>query len=160
MIGLACACYIREGGYDVTLIDEGIITGGTSFGNAGYASPSHLIPLASPYIIGKALKWSAELFKPFFIQPRLDRDLIRWCVEFWRSSNKNYIQRNIPPLNEILHLSRELMNSMRDDLGNHFRIQEKSCFMLYKTLSAEKKELQFASEAERMGIEARIYYFR
>ena len=140
----------------MTIIDNGEITAGTSFGNAGYISPSHFVPLASPYIIGKALKWMLNSAIPFYIQPRLDRDLIRWCLAFWLSSNLRTMQRNIAPLNELLHLSRELMNLLRDELGNHFRMEEKGCFMLYKTQKGEKTETRFAREAEQLGIQALI----
>jgi D-amino-acid dehydrogenase len=115
------------------------------------------VPLASPYIIGKALKWMLNSSSPFFIKPRLDKELVRWCMAFWHCSGKNYMLRNIPPLNEILQLSRSLMKDMCGDLGNHYRMQEKGCFLLYKTASSEKREWQFALEAEQLGIEARIY---
>lgn len=156
VIGLCGAYYLRREGHEVTVIDSGDITGGTSFGNAGYVSPSHFVPLASPYIISKALKWMLNSASPFYIQPRLDRDLIRWGMAFWQASRKSYMERSIPPLNDILHLSRELMNPLRDDLGNHFRMQEKGCFMLFKTAAAQKKELQFAREAQALGIASLI----
>lgn len=156
VIGLCCAYYLRREGREVLVIDQGDITQGTSFGNAGYISPSHFIPLASPYIIGKALKWTLNSSSPFYIQPRLDKDLFRWCMAFWRSSNVRYMQRTIPPLNEILHFSRDLMNELRDELGNHFRMEEKGCWMLFKTAGAGKKEVRFAQEAEALGITSRV----
>ena len=157
VIGLCCAYYLNREGREVTVIDTGDITDGTSFGNAGYVSPSHFVPLASPAIIGKAFKWMLNSSSPFYIKPRLDLDLIKWGVTFWRSANKSYMQRSVPPLNEILHLSRSLMNDMRDDLGNHFRMEEKGCFMLYKTAGAQQHEIELAAEARQMGIETRIY---
>lgn len=156
VIGLCCAWYLNKAGHGVTLIDNGDITSGTSFGNAGYVSPSHFVPLASPYIIGKAIKWTLNSSSPFYIQPRLDRDLIRWCMAFWRSANVRTMRRNIPALNELLHLSRELMNPLRDELGNHFHMEEKGCFMLYQTAGGEKTEIKFAREAEQLGIRANI----
>src|SRR5471030_430902 len=157
VIGLCCAYYLQQEGHDVTVIERGDITDGTSFGNAGYISPSHFMPLASPAIIWKALKWMLNSSSPFYIQPRLDTDLIRWCWAFWQSANDKYMQRSIPPLNEILQLSRKLMNEMRDDLGNHFRMEEKGCFMLYKTAGVEKHEIELADEAAQLGIETRTY---
>ena len=57
VIGLCCAYYLRKEGYEVTVIDRDDITGGCSFGNMGYISPSHFIPLASPGIVRQGLKW-------------------------------------------------------------------------------------------------------
>ncbi|WP_315815605.1 FAD-binding oxidoreductase [Paraflavitalea speifideaquila] len=47
VIGLCCAYYLQQSGHQVTVIEKGDITDGTSFGNAGYVSPSHFIPLAT-----------------------------------------------------------------------------------------------------------------
>src|SRR5665647_2063797 len=51
IIGLNCAYYLQKEGYAVTVIERGDITNGCSFGNMGYFSPSHFIPLASPGLI-------------------------------------------------------------------------------------------------------------
>ncbi len=53
VIGLCCAYYLQQEGCEVTIIERGTITDGTSFGNAGYISPSHFIPLASPALLRK-----------------------------------------------------------------------------------------------------------
>src|SRR5438045_8638031 len=78
VIGLCCAYYLNKEGYEVTVIDRNNITDGCSFGNMGYISPSHFIPLASPVIIRQGLKWMLSSSSPFYIQPRLNLDLIRW----------------------------------------------------------------------------------
>jgi len=48
VIGLCSAYYLSKAGHKVVVIDQGDLKHGTSFGNAGYISPSHFIPLASP----------------------------------------------------------------------------------------------------------------
>ena len=52
---------------------------------------------------------------PFYIKPRLDLDLIKWGLTFWRRSARSTMEKNIPPLNEILHLSRTLTSEIRND---------------------------------------------
>lgn len=156
VIGLCCAYYLRREGHEVTLIDAGDITNAVSLSHAGCVSPSHFVPLASPGMIGKALRGMLNSASPFYIKPRLDKDLLRWGMAFWHSSRKSYMQRSILPLHDLLHLSRELMNPLRDELGNHFRMQEKGCFRLFKTQAAQKRELQFALEAEALGIASLI----
>jgi len=157
VIGLSCAYYLNKEGYEVTVIDRGEITEGTSFGNAGYVSPSHFIPLASPYIVYKALKWMLNDSSPFYIKPRLNKDLLRWGMAFWKSASLKTMQRNIQPLNEILMLSRELMNPLKADLGNHFRMEEKGCFMLYKTNATARQEQALARDAAKYNLETQIY---
>jgi D-amino-acid dehydrogenase len=157
VIGLCAAYYLHKGGHEVVVIERGDIQRGTSFGNAGYVSPSHFIPLASPGIVAKGLQWMLSASSPFYIKPRLDLDLIKWGLTFWRRSSKSFMEKNIPPLNEILHLSRALTSDMRDELGNHFRMEELGCFMLYKSAPTEKHEIELAKEAASLGIETKIF---
>ncbi len=157
VIGLCAAYYLHKGGHEVVVIERGDIQTGTSFGNAGYVSPSHFIPLASPGIVAKGLQWMLSSSSPFYIKPRLDMDLIKWGLTFWRRSAKSYMEKNIPPLNEILHLSRALTSEIRDELGNHFRMEEVGCFMLYKSAVTEKHEIELAKEAAALGIETKIF---
>lgn len=157
VIGLCAAYYLHKGGHEVVVIERGDIQRGTSFGNAGYVSPSHFIPLASPGIVAKGLQWMLSASSPFYIKPRLDLDLIKWGLTFWRRSSKSFMEKNIPPLNEILHLSRALTSDMRDELGNHFRMEELGCFMLYKSATTEKHEIELAKEAASLGIETKIF---
>jgi D-amino-acid dehydrogenase len=157
VIGLCTAYYLYKGGHEVEVIDRGSIQQGTSFGNAGYISPSHFIPLASPGIVAKGLQWMLSSSSPFYIKPRLDLDLIRWGLTFWKRSAKSTMEKNIPPLNELLHLSRALTSQIRDELGNHFRMEEVGCFMLYKSATTEKHEIELAKEAASLGIETKIF---
>lgn len=156
VIGLCCAWYLQKKGLQVTVIERNDITKGTSFGNAGYVSPSHIIPLSSPGIISKGLRWMLSSTSPFYIKPRLNADLIRWCLAFWRNANQSTMNRNIPPLFDILMLSRELTSEMKEELGNHFRMEEKGIFMMYKSPATEKHEHELAKQANALGLETII----
>ena len=157
VIGLCCAYYLQKVGYEVTVIEKGDICAGASFGNAGYISPSHFVPLASPGIISQGLRWMLSASSPFYIKPRLDISLIKWLMTFWKKSNSKTVEENVPHLHNILQLSRHLMSDIKEDLGNHFRMAEVGCFMLYKSDETEKHELELAKEAATLGIETRIY---
>lgn len=157
VIGLCCAYYLQKAGQEVTIIERGDISSGTSFGNAGYVSPSHFTPLASPGIVAKGLRWMLSSSSPFYIKPRLNADLLRWVFTFWKSANEKKMLQNIPHLNNILHLSRELMTEIKNDIGNHFRMSEVGCLMLYKNAGTEKHEIELAKEAAELGIETKIF---
>src|SRR5688572_9781973 len=120
VIGLCSAYYLQKEGYEVTVIEKGDITDGTSFGNAGYVSPSHFVPLATPGIVAQGLRWMLSSTSPFYIKPRLNLDLIKWLMTFWKQANAQTVKQNVPPLNEILHLSRELTSELKNELGNNF----------------------------------------
>jgi len=156
VIGLCAAFYLNKSGHEVTVIEQGNLQQGTSFGNAGYVSPSHFIPLASPGIVAKGLQWMLSSTSPFYIKPRLDLDLIRWGLTFWKRSGKSTMERNVPHLNNMLQLSRRLTAEMRDEMGNHFHMQEKGCLMLYKSASTEKHEIELAHEAAAFNIDTRV----
>ena len=156
VIGLCCAYYLKKEGYDVRVIEKGDIKNGTSFGNAGYISPSHFVPLASPGIIAKGLQWMMSSSSPFYVKPRLNLDLIRWGLTFWKNATASTVERNSVPLNDLLHLSRDLTSDIKNDLGNHFRMEEIGCFMLYKNPGTEKHEIELAKEAMKFKIETRI----
>lgn len=156
VIGLCAAYYLKKSGHEVIVIDQGDFTEGTSFGNAGYICPSHFIPLASPGIVAKGLQWMLSSTSPFYIKPRLDMDLMKWGLTFWKRSGKSVMERNAPHLNNILQLSRSLTAEMRDELGNHFHMEEKGCLMLYKSSTTEKHEIEMAEDAAAYNIQTRI----
>jgi D-amino-acid dehydrogenase len=152
VIGLSTAYYLQKEGYDVTIIERGDITDGCSFGNMGYMSPSHFVPLASPGIISQGLKWMLSPTSPFYIKPRLNLDLMQWGYHFWKSSTEKMVKKNSPHLNDILQLSRRLINEMRTGIGDVFDMEEKGCLMMCKQQKTLDHEFHLADDAERFGL--------
>jgi len=156
IIGLCSAYYLKKEGYDVTVIDRHDITDGCSFGNMGFISPSHFIPLASPGIIKQGLKWMLNSSSPFYIKPRIDWDLIRWGMSFWKKANSKTLAQNITPLNSLLQLSRHLMNDLKKELPLSFDMEEKGCWMLYKKEKTGDHEKHLAEQANSLGLKTKI----
>ncbi|MGG9963205.1 NAD(P)/FAD-dependent oxidoreductase [Ferruginibacter sp. SUN106] len=152
VIGLSSAYYLNKAGYNVTVIERGDITDGCSFGNMGYISPSHFVPLASPGIISQGLKWMLSPTSPFYIKPRLNLDLMQWGYHFWKSSNAATVEKNSPHLNNILQLSRKLINDLRNDIGNTFDMEEIGCLMMCKQQKTLDHEFHMADDAEMLGL--------
>ena len=152
IIGLCSAYYLQKEGYAVTVIDRGDITDGCSFGNMGYMSPSHFVPLASPGIIAEGVKHMFKSSSPFYIKPRLDADLMQWGYYFWKSSNAKTVEKNSPSLNNILQLSRHLINDMRNEIGDVFDMQEIGCLMMCKEAKTLEHEFHLANDAEKFGL--------
>src|SRR2546429_585945 len=85
VIGLSTAYYCARKGHRVTVLDRGAADfEGCSYGNAGMIVPSHFVPLAAPGMVALGLKWMWNPASPFYIKPRLDRDLLNWAFKFWR----------------------------------------------------------------------------
>ncbi len=152
IIGLCSAYYLQKEGHAVTVIDRNDITDGCSFGNMGYMSPSHFIPLASPGIIAEGIKHMLSSSSPFYIKPRLNLDLLQWGYHFWKSSNAKTVLKNAPHLNNILQLSRHLMNDMRKEISDDFEMEEIGCLMMCKQQQTLDHEFHMADDAEKFGL--------
>lgn len=152
VIGLSAAYYLNKAGYEVTVIERGDITDGCSFGNMGYISPSHFVPLASPGIISQGLKWMLSASSPFYIKPRINLDLMQWGYHFWKSSTAAKVEKNSPHLNDILQYSRKLVDELRNDIGDTFSMQTIGCLMMCKQQKTLDHEFHLADEAEMFGL--------
>jgi D-amino-acid dehydrogenase len=152
IIGLNCAYYLQKEGYAVTVIERGDITNGCSFGNMGYFSPSHFIPLASPGIIAEGLRYMLRSSSSFYIKPRLSLPLMQWAYHFWKNSNASTVAKHAPHLNNILQLSRHLINDIRDEIGNSFLMEEKGCLMMCREEKTLDHEFHLADDAEKLGL--------
>jgi D-amino-acid dehydrogenase len=152
VVGLCCAYYLSKEGHEVTVIERNNITDGCSFGNMGYISPSHFTPLASPGIIKQGLKWMTSSSSPFYIKPRLNWDLARWAITFWKKANAKTVAENAPHLNNLLQLSRALMNDLKKELPGCFDMIEKGCWTLYKSEKTGDHEKHLAEQANAFGL--------
>lgn len=152
IIGLCSAYYMQQEGHSVTIIDRGDITDGCSFGNMGYMSPSHFVPLASPGIIAEGFKYMLSSSSPFFIKPRLNLELMQWAWHFYKNSTAEHVKRSAPPLNNILQLSRRLIDDMRTQIGDSFDMETKGCLMMCKAPKTLEHEFHLADEAEKLGL--------
>ena len=152
IIGLCSAYYLQKAGHEVTVIERGNITDGCSFGNMGYISPSHFVPLASPGIIAEGFKHILSNTSPFYIKPRLNWPLLQWGFHFLKSSTQKKAIENAPHLNNILQLSRRLMDDLKNDLGDVFDMQEIGCLMMCKKEDTLSHEFRMADDAEKFGL--------
>ncbi|SEL38105.1 D-amino-acid dehydrogenase [Maribacter orientalis] len=154
IVGLCSAYYLSKEGHKITVIDKGDITSGASFVNAGYITPSHIIPLASPGMIAKGIKMMFNSASPFYMKPRLDAEFLKWSWYFHKSSTKAKVEKAIPVIKEINLISRELFTDIRNsgDLGE-FQLERKGLLMLYKTEASYLHEKEVADRASFLGLE-------
>ena len=155
VIGLCSAYYLNKSGYKVTVIERNDITSGCSFGNMGYISPSHFVPLATPGIIAQGLKWMMSSSSPFYIKPRLNLDLIQWGLAFKNNANVKKVEESGPHLNSLLQLSRALMGDLKKELPA-FDMIEKGCWMLYKSEKTAEHEKHLAGRAHIFGLKTEL----
>lgn len=156
IVGLSCAYYLQKDGHSVTVIDKSDMTGGASYVNAGYLTPSHIIPLASPGMMAKGIKYMFNSSSPFYIKPRIDLDFMKWIWNFNRSSTKANVEKAIPLIKDINLLSKELYGEMHDsgEMGE-FQLEKKGLLMLYKTKKEAAYEKEVARRAADEGLEVK-----
>ncbi len=156
IIGLSSAYYLNKAGHQVTIIDQGDLTDGCSHGNAGMIVPSHFIPLATPGMISKGIKWMFSSTSPFYVRPRLSGDLIKWGYQFYKHSTKDHVTHSIPALKEISLLSKAMYQQWAKELPFDFEYQERGLMMLYQREEVGKEEAETAHVANKIGIEAHV----
>jgi D-amino-acid dehydrogenase len=153
IVGLCSAYYLHKEGHQVTIIDKGDITSGASFVNAGYVTPGHIMPMASPGMILQGIKMMFDSASPFYMKPRLDMDLLKWVWYFHKSSTKTKVAKAIPLIQELNQLSSELFSEIKQsgDLGE-FQLERKGLLMMYKTEAAYLHEKEVADRARLFGL--------
>lgn len=87
MVGLATALQLLRAGFEVTVLEGRTLGSGASRGNCGTITPSHAPPLAMPGAVGTALRYLWRPDAPFYVKPRLDRDLAAWLLQFAKRCN-------------------------------------------------------------------------
>ncbi|MCU0356965.1 MAG: FAD-dependent oxidoreductase [Cyclobacteriaceae bacterium] len=156
IIGLSSAYYLMKAGHRVTVINQSDGHESCSTGNAGMIVPSHIIPLASPGMISKGIRWMFNSTSPFYVRPRLSGDLIKWGWEFYRHANKRHVDRTAPALRDISLLSKAMYQELSRALPFDFGYHERGLLMLYQTKETEHEEVEGAAYANKLGIEARV----
>ena len=155
VIGLCSAYYLQKEGHDVTIVDQSNLDSGASYVNAGYMSPSHIIPLSAPGVMKKGLKWMFDSSSPLYIKPRLEQDFLKWIWAFNRSCNPTHVSKAIPAIKSIALLSQDLYETIKKDEKFSFHYEKKGLLMLCQTEKMLEEELKTAQVAKEEGLDAR-----
>ncbi|MES2772794.1 MAG: FAD-dependent oxidoreductase [Bacteroidota bacterium] len=153
IIGLCSAWYLQKAGWDVTVLDKGDLEDNCSFGNAGMIVPSHFVPLASPGIVAKGIKWMFDSKSPFYVKLALSRKLASWGVQFIRHANQKHADRSAPYLRDLNVLSSQLYKELAGQPGFDFALEQKGIMMYYKTPQAGEEEMHLAETARSLGLD-------
>jgi D-amino-acid dehydrogenase len=156
VIGLFSAYYLLESGRKIKVIDSNNNLAGCSYGNAGMIVPSHFIPLASPGMIQKGLKWMLNSESPFYIKPRLSLDLVKWGLNFYKSATKNKVNTSVSYLKQLGLLSKSLYHDLSKSALMSSDYEEKGLIMYCKEQDTLNEEIEVAHWANDLGIIAKV----
>jgi len=157
VIGLATAYYCARRGWGVTLVDRNPERrDGCSFENAGMLVTSHFVPLAAPGMVAQGLKWMWNPASPFYVKPRLSRELLDWGIKFWRAATPEHVRRAAPLLRDLSIASHRCFEELAALPGSDFGLVRKGLLMLCRTAHALDEEARTAEFGRALGIAAEV----
>ena len=152
IIGLSSAYYLNQSGWEVTVLDKSDFNDNCSYGNCGYICPSHFIPLATPGIVKQGLKWMWNSKSPFYVQPRLDWNLISWGMKFMRSATPKHVEDSAVPLRDIAILSKAEYEKWLSIPGFDFAYQQKGLLEIFQTGKGAEHAHHTVEKAIELGL--------
>lgn len=155
VIGLCVAYFLVREGHSVLVVDRDVEQRETcSDQNAGMVVPSHFIPLAAPGVVTQGLKWMLDSSSPFYLRPRLDPALWKWCWQFVRHANRKHVENCQELLRDLSFESRSLFVQLSEELD--FEFVKKGLLMLCQSEEGLKEESEVAEAANALGIVAEV----
>jgi len=147
VVGVTSAWYLRQKGYDVTVVERQCKAGTeTSYANGGQVSVSHAEPWANPSAPLKVLKWMTKPDAPLLFRPRLDPAQWRWAMAFLRECTSARAAWNIRQMVNLGTYSRGCLQALRKDTGVEYDHLEKGILHFYTS----PKEFDAAQEPARI----------
>ncbi len=156
IVGLSSAYYLKQSGWEVTVLDKGDFSDNCSYGNAGYVCPSHFVPLATPGIVLQGLKWMWNSKSPFYVEPRLNAALISWGLKFMRSATAKHVEDSAIPLRDIAFFSQQCYEEWAKIPDFDFAYEKKGLLEYFQTTEKEEHSHHAVEDAKKIGIEAEL----
>ena len=156
IIGLSSAYYLQKAGHQVTVIDQGSMDSGASYVNAGYLTPSHIIPLAAPGVMKQGIKWMFSSKSPLYIKPRINADFLKWTMAFNNSCSDKNVAKAIPAIRDINLLSRDLYSDIKATENFSFQLEKKGLLMLCQSEHMLEEEGHVLALATKEGLPAHM----
>lgn len=132
VVGVTTAWYLRQAGFEVTVIDRNAAAGmETSKANGGQISVSHAQPWANPAAPAKIFKWLFSKDAPLRFHPALDTQQLRWGLQFLSQCSHAHTQHNIKQLVALGMYSRAALQALREELALDYQQKSKGILHFY-----------------------------
>lgn len=136
VIGAACAHYLAEAGWSVTILERKTFGSGASHGNCGLVCPSHVLPLAEPGAVRATLRAMLRPNSPFAIRARFDPGLWAWLIRFARRCNERDMMAAARGIQALLRSSRELYEELIAREGLECEWERRGLLYVYRDRGA------------------------
>jgi D-amino-acid dehydrogenase len=151
VIGLCSALLLLRAGRQVTVLEKGAVGRGSSHGNCGTITPSHL-PLHRPGMVGLALRWMLRKDAPFYVRPRLDTELLSWMLNFAARCNQRDFMRTARVKTELLQRSRELLGALVRDEKLDCEFSDSGMLYVWRAARGFEQALAECATLQELGI--------
>ncbi|WP_163833867.1 NAD(P)/FAD-dependent oxidoreductase [Spartinivicinus ruber] len=101
IVGICCACLLKQEGLNVLLLDRLPPVEGASKGNAGHFATEQVIPLASPHILTKIPAMLLNPLGPVAIQWTYLPQILPWLLRFIWQSRMDTFKQNMLALQAL-----------------------------------------------------------
>ena len=155
VIGLCSAYYLVKEGHKVSVIDQSSMDSGASYVNAGYLTPSHIIPLAAPGAVKQGIRWMLNSASPLYVKPRLNASFLDWAWALKKSCTDENVDRSVKVIKNINLFSAELFSQIREDENFKFQLENKGLLMICQSEAMLKEEIHLAKRASEEGLDVR-----
>ena len=153
-IGICTAHYLSKTTKRVVVVERGEVCSGCSYGNAGLLVPSHCVPLAEPKAVSQGLRWMFSPDSPFYIKPRLDRDLVSWLWRFVRASTPRRVAAAMPLIRDLSFESLRLYEELGDGLD--FGLRQNGAVYLCRTQQGLARIVAESRHMADVGIQVEV----
>ena len=157
VVGVTSAWYLRQAGYDVTVIERETAAGmQTSFANGGQISVSHATPWANPSTPMKALKWLFREDAPLLYRLRADKAQLKWAMQFLQECRAEQADANLVQMVRLGLYSREALQQLRADIGIDYEQQTRGIMQYYTSQAEFDAALAPTERMQELGCERHI----
>ena len=156
VVGLMSAYYLNKHNFDITIIDKSDLLSSCSTGNAGLIVPSHFVPLSSPGMVYKGIKWIFKKDGPFNVSKKINSDLINWGWNFYRHCNLSHVKYSEQPLLLLNQFSRDLYLELNANKDFNFGLKNDGVLMLCKNEKIVAEEIKKKKKAVSLGLKVEI----
>ncbi|MDX3001842.1 FAD-dependent oxidoreductase [Kribbella solani] len=152
VIGLSVAHYLTLDGCEVTVLDQGPVGRGCSFGNGGWIVPRTTAPLPAPGIVGYTLKSLGRPASPVYLKPQLDPGFVQWLWGFWRAGGRSTFEAGRNALVQLGGESVELFHQLHE--RNPFAIRSGESLRVFRDATGAAKAADELSFLAALSIKA------
>ncbi|MEP3244884.1 MAG: FAD-binding oxidoreductase [Sneathiella sp.] len=157
IVGLAIAEKLSSEGKSVLLIEKEKIAAGASAGNAAGLAFSDIMPLASPGILFKAIRWLLDPLGPFTVVPQDLPKTLPWLTRFMMATRPAKYRRSITVQASLMHLAGKAMDDMLARTGLDTLIHQGGALHLYESERDYQKDLKNWDYRRRHSIDFECY---